>query len=101
MLLLKYEIIPNNQYIKINGFDMFDKNGAKYKLTANRYGKATPETVKYIGDCYTFYHSNRHQLSHWDDPMAPLDTTKLLDVNKAHDLIKRTLALIDQFYEVV
>ena len=101
MLLLKYEIIPNNQYIKINGFDMFDKNGAKYKLTANRYGKATLETVKYIGDCYTFYHSNRHQLSHWDDPMAPLDTTKLLDVNKAHDLIKRTLALIDQFYEVV
>lgn len=101
MVLLKYGIIPDNSYIKIHKFDMFEKNGAKYKLKADRHGSATEENVKYIGNLYTFFHNNRHRLSHWDDPTAPLDTTKLLDVNGAHELIKRTLSIIDEYYEVV
>ena len=101
MVLLEKEIIPDWKYIKENGFDMFEKNGAKYKLQSDRIGKASSEEAKYIGGCYTFYNSNRHQLSHWDDPTAPLDTTKLLDVGAAHDLIKRTLSLIDEYYEVI
>lgn len=101
MILIKLDIIPDWKYIKDNGFNMFEKAGSKFKLLSGRYGKATPEEVKYIGNCYTFYNFNRNVLSHWDDPTAPLDTTKLLDVDKAHDLIKRTLALIDEYYEVV
>ena len=100
MILLDLEIIPNWKYIKINGYDMFEKVGAKYRLSSDRYGKANTEQVKYIGNCYTFFNSNRNKLSHWDDPTAPLDTTDLLDVGRAHDLIKRTLSLIDEYYEV-
>ena len=99
MILLNLEIIPDWKYIKVNGYDMFEKVGAKYRLCSDRYGKATTEQVKYIGNCYTFFNSNRNKLSHWDDPTAPLDTTDLLDVGRAHDLIKRTLSLIDEYYE--
>ena len=62
-------------------------------------GTATAEQAKYIGNCYTFFKNNRNELSHWDDPADPLDTTKLLDVAGAHSLIKRTLSLIDEYYE--
>lgn len=101
LVLLDKEIIPNWKYTKENGFDMFEKVGAKYKLIPEKYGKATLEEVRYIGNCYTFYNHNRNELSHWDDPTAPLDTTKLLDVSAAHDLIKRTLTLIDEYYELI
>ena len=101
MILLNLEIISDYKYIKQNGYDMFERVGAKYKLCADRCGKANSEQIKYIGNCYTFFHNNRHELSHWDDPTAPMDTTKLLDVNRAHDLIKRTLAIIDEYYEEV
>ena len=101
MILLKHEIISDCLYIKNNGYDMFERIGAKYKLRSDRCGKANAEQIKYIGNCYTFFHNNRHELSHWDDPTAPLDTTDLLDVGRAHDLIKRTLAIIDEYYEEV
>lgn len=99
MILIASNIIPDANYIKEHNYDMFEKVGAKFKLCAARMGTATAEQAKYIGNCYTFFNSNRHELSHWDDPMAPLDTTKLLDVEGAHSLIKRTLALIDEYYE--
>ncbi len=99
MILRAVNIIPNAQYIKEHNYDMFEKTGAKYKLSAARMGTATTEQAKYIGNCYTFFVNNRHELSHWDDPTDPLDTTKLLDVEGAHSLIKRTLALIDEYYE--
>jgi len=99
MILIAANIIPDAKYIKEHNYDMFEKIGAKYKLCPGRMGTATSEQAKYIGNCYTFFNSNRHELSHWDDPMDPLDTTKLLDVEGAHSLIKRTLALIDEYYE--
>lgn len=100
MVLKENNIISDYRYIKDNGFDMFDKVGAKYKLKPDRYGSAKEEHIKYIGNIYTFYHNNRHPLSHWDDPTG-MDTTKLLDVHGAHDLIKRTLSIIDEYYEVI
>ena len=54
MLLLSFEIIPDWKYIKANGYDMFEKVGAKYRLCTDRYGKATAEQAKYVGNCYTF-----------------------------------------------
>ena len=41
MILLNFEIIPDWKYIKVNGYDMFEKVGAKYRLCSDRYGKAT------------------------------------------------------------
>lgn len=81
---------------------MFEKinNGKdKYRLCSDRCGKVNQKQIIYIGNCYTFFHNNRHNLSHWDDPTAPIDTTKLLNINEAHDLIKRTLILIDEYYK--
>lgn len=101
MVLKENHIIKDYEYIKSNGFDMFEKIGAKFRLKTDCYGDAKQETIKYIGNFYTFYHNNRHPLSHWDDPIGPLDTTKMLDVHGAHDLIKRTLAIIDEYYEMV
>lgn len=100
MILMENQIISDYKYIKENGFDMFDRVGAKYKLKPDCYGKAKEEHIKYIGNIYTFYHNNRNPLSHWDNPTG-IDTTKLLDVHGAHDLIKRTLSIIDEYYEVI
>lgn len=101
---LKRIIIEKNialdEYIKHNGFCMFERNGSKYQLKQNCNGTASHSEVNYLGRCYTFYHNNRHVLEHWDDPTAPLDTTKTLDCHQAHDLIKRTLSIIDEFYTV-
>ena len=99
--LIECDIIPNARYIKDKTFDMCEKDGTKYKLKPDRYGNAKQDQVKYIGNIYTFYHNNRHALEHWDDPTSPLDTTKILDVQEAHDLIKRALKLIDKYYEVI
>lgn len=99
--LIECGIIPDAKYIKDNHFDMFDKIGAKYKLKADRHGHAKPEQIKYIESFYTFYNSNRHPIEHWDDPTAPIDTTKMLDIQDAHDMIKRILSIIDEYYEVI
>lgn len=99
-IVITKQIVPDNNYIKYNGFDVFESNGAKYQLKQNCFGNATTEEANYLGRCYTFYHNNRHILEHWDDPTAPLDTTKILTCDLAHDLIKRTLAVIDDFYAI-
>ena len=101
LVLIQCKIIPNAQYIKKNNFDMFDKIGSKYRLKPDRYGDANREQIKYIGNIYTFYTNNRHPIDHWDDPTMVVDTTKLLDVYGAHDLIKRTLSIIDEYYEII
>lgn len=99
-LVTEKEIVPAGEYIKYNGFNMFEQNGAKYQLKEACRGTASEEEINYLGRCYTFYHNNRHILEHWDDPTSPLDTTKILDCGQAHDLIKRTLAVIDDFYAI-
>lgn len=102
LVLINFNIIPNATYVKgRDGYDMFDKLGTKYILKADRYGKANEKEAQYIGNCYTFFSNNRNVLSHRDDPTTPLDTTTLLNTAKAHDLIKRTLKLIDEYYKLV
>ena len=99
-ILIEKGNIPDNDYVKHNGFNVFESIGAKYQLKADHTGSATSEEINYLGRCYTFYHNNRHILEHWDDPTAPLDTTKVLDCDNAHDLIKRTLSVIDDYYAI-
>lgn len=99
-IVISRQIVPDNNYIKRNGFDVFEPNGAKYQLKIDCYGNATAEEINYLGRCYTFYHNNRHVLEHWDDPTAPLDTTKVLTCELAHELIKRTLEVIDDYYAI-
>lgn len=104
---LRYIMITNipsvtQEDIKIHGYHYFRKVGdEKYVLEEGYVPTGMKDEMKrYIGRCYSFFHRNRNILSHWDDPTAPLDTTKLLDVHNAHDLINRTLNLIDEYYEM-
>lgn len=104
MILLENGIINNYNYIKQHGYNMFkraNKQKSGYKLCSNsNKAKITDtEIITYMEQCYNFFHDYRNRLSHWDDPTAPIDTTKLLKINEAHDLIKRTLALIDEYYK--
>ncbi|MCD8119183.1 MAG: type II toxin-antitoxin system RnlA family toxin [Lachnospiraceae bacterium] len=99
-IVINLNIAPDNRYIKQNGFDFFSFNGANYQLNANFTGKATQKEIAYLEKCYTFYHNNRHVLEHWDDPTAPLDSTRLINCSQAKDLIKRTLKIIDEFYAI-
>lgn len=99
-IVIEKQIAPDNKYIKRNGFDFFESKGSKYQLKSEHVGTASSAEIAYLGRCYTFYHNNRHILEHWDDPTAPLDTTKVIDCNQAHDLIKRTLEVIDDFYSI-
>lgn len=104
MVLLENGIINNYNYIKQHGYNMFkraNKQKSGYKLCSNsNKAKITDtEIITYMEQCYNFFHDYRNRLSHWDDPTAPIDTTKLLKINEAHDLIKRTLALIDEYYK--
>lgn len=71
------------------------------KLSVRKFVLFGPWIWSEIGNIYTFYNNNRHPIEHWDDPTAPIDTTKLLDINGAHDLIKRALAINDEYYEVI
>lgn len=43
------------------------------------------------------YRKNRYIANSYS---IPLDTTRTLDCNQAHDLIKRTLEVIDDFYTI-
>lgn len=99
-ILIEKNVIPDDKYIRMNGFDCFEPNGAKYHLKTKAYGTATKPEADYFGRCYTFYHNNRHILEHWDDPTAPLDTTKTLDCEGAHSLIKRALEVIDEYFTI-
>lgn len=99
-IIIERNIVADNEYIKYNGFDIFERYGAKYKLKEDCIGDASDNEISYLNRCYTFYHENRHILEHWDDPTTPLDPTKIINCSQAHDLIKRTLAVIDDFYIV-
>lgn len=100
-LLIQYEVVSNHDDLKENGFYMFDKHGAKFSLKSDKLGKTTPDIARHISNCYTFFNNNRHTLSHWDDPTAPIDTTNIIDTNQAHDRIKTVLNIIDTYYELI
>jgi ribonuclease HI len=82
-------------------FHMFEKNGSRYQLRQEFMSTLNQGMKVYIGRCYTHYNYHRHSLCHWDDPTDVIDTTRLINnVNDAHRLIKDTLALIDEYYEL-
>lgn len=87
---------------KQDKFHMFDKVGVKYQLKSD-FGVGLDSGVRiYLGKCYTHFNNKRHTLSHWDDPTVETDTTSLINnPNDAHVLIKDTLLLIDEYYELI
>lgn len=98
LILAKASILDSTKSLKDVTFDMFVKNGYKYYLKEKYSSKITKELFDYFGKCYTYYNMNRHTFSHWDDPTEEIDTTAVLTVSQAHDMIIRTLSIIDEYY---
>lgn len=101
-ILVNNKIVESVASIKTNGFYMFEKRGFKYRLKSDMIGVASVDIVSYIGSCYTYYNMNRNALSHWDDPLAPKDTTTIIsDTNTAHGKIRDILEIIDGYYKLL
>lgn len=79
----------------------YDDKENRYRLSEKYCPSGMLGPMKdYIGECYDFISEQRNVLSHWDDITAPLDTTRLLTADDAHDLIKRTFKIIDEYYQI-
>lgn len=79
----------------------YDNTESRYRLSEKYCPSGMLDPMKdYIGECYDFISEQRNVLSHWDDITAPLDTTRLLTADAAHDLIKRTFKIIDEYYQI-
>jgi viroplasmin and RNaseH domain-containing protein len=90
---------PTDKYDK---FYMFDKIGNNYQFKNGIGDKLDTGLKVYIYKCYSFFTSNRHRLCHWDDPTLAVDTTALINSpNDAHELIRKTLSLVDEYYKML
>lgn len=102
-IILKNNDIPirkeGNDY---DSFFVFEKRNNIYQLKEiYRKDKHSKELLDYLSKYYTYFHDNRHTLSHWDDPTATVDTTRILNtVEEAHTLIKDSIKLIDEYYTI-
>lgn len=100
-ILMDQFIVKDIASIKNDGFYMFDKIGYKYHVKSDMMGIATQDVARYIGNCYTYYNMHRHTLSHWDDPTMSIDTTTIINKDTAHQMIRKTLSIIDEYYELL
>lgn len=102
-VILKDNDIPirkeGNDY---DSFFVFGKRDNIYKLKEiYKKDKHSKQLLDYLSKYYSYYHENRHTLSHWDDPTATVDTTRILNtVEEAHTLIKDSIKLIDEYYTI-
>lgn len=100
-LVIDYGIVDSYNTLKNTGFDMFVKSdGFHYVLKQDRKGITNTAVASYIGDAYTYFNMHRHTSMHWDDPTAPLDTTRTLDTNTAHEQIKKVFEILDKYYTI-
>lgn len=86
-----------------NGFKMFKQRGKTAYILDEESNKriGSPKKIGHINRLYTHYHKQRHPISHWNDPTAMIDDTKIItDCNTAHTIIKDTLQLIDEYYKI-
>lgn len=103
-IALKDNDIPiRKETMNYDSFFVFESAEDRYILK-EQYKKEThsEELLGYLSEAYTFFNKNRHTLLHWDDPTAPIDTSRVLNtVVEAHTLIIDTIKLIDKYYIIV
>jgi ribonuclease HI len=97
------KLVLNNHLIPIEKDKIsscFHKLSSQYEIIPDFY-KLLPNSnyTNYINDTYNFYCNHRHTLFHWDEPLADIDTTRVIQSkNEADILIKETLDLINKYY---
>lgn len=99
--ILKLALKNNNiDWNETESFYVFekDKKSNKYVLK-DCYIKDEHKAnlLEFLSEAYTFYHNHRHTLFHWDNPTDFLDTTRILNINEAHDLIKESISIINLY----
>ncbi len=100
--VLKF-ILENYKICCSTGFNMFKiKDNDTYKLTDEYIANiGSPNKIRYINKMYNFYYKHRHTLFHWNDPASDLDDTRLIEsCESARNIIKSTLQLIDEYYNI-
>ncbi len=108
--ILKIALKENNLPLRKDDKEQYDtffvfgkKRDVEQYRVKNEYIRSEHSQIllNYLSKLYTHFNSNRHTLSHWDDPMGEIDTTRLLNTpNEAHTLILDTLQIIDEYFTI-
>lgn len=98
--LLDHDIPIRKEERDYDSFFVFEKKNGRYVLKEEfKKETHTSEFLKYLTESYTYFHEYRHTLSHWDNPKADVDTTRILNtVEEAQTIIKDVIQLIDKYY---
>lgn len=88
-----------------NGFGgiFTNQNNGAYKITNIEYIQKIGDRRKCGQLCrmYTHFYNQRHPISHWNDPHDVIDDTKIIsNCSTAHQIIKDTLQLIEEYYNI-
>ncbi|MDU2994423.1 MAG: RNase H family protein, partial [Clostridium sp.] len=88
-----------------NGFgEIFEsQSNYSYKITNSTYIESIGDKRRIGQLCkmYTHYKRQRHPISHWNDPHASIDDTKIItNCSVAHQIIRDTLQLIEDYYNI-
>lgn len=105
--VLKIALLEHNIPIRevdknYDSFFVFSKKNGVYKLK-NEYIRPEHSInfIEYLGKCYNHFHNHRHTLSHWDNPLEIIDTTRIIkSTTEAHTLIKDTIRIINDYYKL-
>ena len=103
--ILKIALQENNIPIReadknYDTFFVFKKSKGKFVLDP-KFIKSEHKMpmIDYLGVCYSHFNEHRHTLSHWDNPLEPIDTTRIINTtDEAHALIEDTINIIDKYY---
>jgi len=100
--LQENDIPIRKEGLNYDSFFVFSRKKASFILSKD-YVKPNHKDgfITYIGKCYSHFNKNRHTLSHWDNPLEILDTTRIIKtVDEAHLLIRDTIQIIDNYYSL-
>ncbi|NFI96011.1 reverse transcriptase-like protein [Clostridium botulinum] len=100
LILGKYKI----DYSKGFG-DIFEYNNETkgYNISNESYRNkiGSQKRIGYLCKMYTHYNKQRHPISHWNDPYAEIDDTKIIEnCSVAQQIIRDTLQIIEGYYNI-
>lgn len=84
---------------------IFNRDGSRFYIKSDYTSIIrSNDELKYIEEAYTYYHAQRHSLSHWGylECASDLDSTRVIEnYGEAVTVINDTLKLIDKYFLIV